>query len=76
MEQQQRFLGKDIKLRVSDELHARLKKISDMNSQPMASQIRVYINDGLRRDEAIAGGETGIASEEKISHKQSSKRDN
>ena len=74
--QQNRFIGKDIKIRVSDELHARLKRISEMNSQPMASQIRVYITDGLKRDESIAGGETEIASKEQIQSPRSSGKDN
>jgi len=74
--QQKRFIEKDIKIRVSEELHARLKRISEKNSQPMASQIRVYITDGLKRDESIMEGGLEIVSEEQISSQRSSEKDN
>ena len=46
-----RFIDRPLKLRISTEMHQRLKKRAQKNSQTMAAQIRVYIADGLHREE-------------------------
>ena len=62
-----RFIDKPLKLRISTEMHQRLRERAKKNSQTMAAQIRVYIALGLHQEEqnniqkkmVISEGETG-----------------
>jgi len=76
-------MEKEIKIRLTDELHARVKKAAKKNGQNITALVRFYIVQGLQTDEEkihrseeIKGGGQQIASKMQIPHPRSSEEDN
>ena len=78
-----REMEKEVKIRLTDELHARVKRVAQTNGQNITALVRFYIVQGLQTDEEkihrfteIGRGGPKIASEGQISHQRSSEKDN
>ncbi len=46
-----RIKNKEVKVRLSDELHFKLKTIAKVHNVSMIDRVRLYIFEGLKRDE-------------------------
>ena len=41
----------EIRVKVSDGLHVKLKNMADFHDIPITAQVKLYITDGLQQDE-------------------------